>query len=218
MIAHQDVHIIDDDQNIRRVLASTLSSARTISHEYGTAAEFLEAGPHIGGCVVTDVRLPDMDGIRLVEILRERKFDLPILVMTGYADVDLAVRAMKAGAADFLAKPFSNAAFLEKIETCLAIGRARTRVHTRRRNAAERLSALSGRESQVLRLVIGGKQNKCIAWDLGISIKTVEVHRAHIMEKTGASSIVELARMWEISGMGSVEDDASMSPALALGA
>lgn len=158
-----------------------------------------------------------MDGIHLVETLQEQGSDLPILVITGFADIDMAVRPMKAGASDFLAKPFGNAAFLEKIENCLTIGRARARVHTRRRNAAERLSALSSREAQVLRLVIGGKQNKCIAWELGISIKTVEVHRAHIMEKTGASSLIELARMWEIAGLDWTDDSAPPLP-LALGA
>ncbi|WP_286192078.1 response regulator transcription factor [Roseomonas genomospecies 6] len=218
MNASEDVHIIDDDSSIRRVLANTLSSVKIKSHAYGTAAEFLESGPHIGGCVIMDVRLPDMDGICLVETLRKQNFDLPILVVTGYADIDLAVRAMKAGAVDFLAKPFSNDTFLEKVGNCLAIERARARIHTRRRNAAERLSSLSGRESQVLRLVIGGKQNKCIAWDLGISIKTVEVHRAHIMEKTGAATIVDLARMWEIAGMGAADEDAAMPLSLALGA
>lgn len=216
MSTQEDVHIIDDDPGIRRVLVNGLSGAKIKSREYGTAAEFLASYSGSGGCIVTDVRLPDMDGIRLVEILQEQHPGLPILVITGFADIDLAVRAMKAGATDFLAKPFSNAAFLEKIQNCLAVGRARARLHTRRRNAAERLSSLSSRESQVLHLVIDGRQNKCIAWELGISIKTVEVHRAHIMEKTGASSLIELARMWEIAGMDATGDEAL--PPLALGA
>lgn len=216
MNTQQDAHIIDDDPGIRRALAGALSVMKIKTRHYGTAAEFLGSYAGAGGCIVTDVRLPDMDGIRLVETLQEQNSDLPILVITGFADIDLAVRAMKAGATDFLAKPFSNAAFLEKIDNCLTVGRARARLHTRRRNAADRLSALSGRESQVLRLVIGGKQNKCIAWELGISIKTVEVHRAHIMEKTGASSLIELARMWEIAGMGVADD--GLPPSLAMGA
>lgn len=211
MTTYEYAHIIDDDPGVRRALAGALSAQRIRSHEYGTATEFLASYAGMGGCIVTDVRLPDMDGIRLVETLQEQNSDIPILVITGFADIDLAVRSMKAGATDFLAKPFSNATFLEKIENCLAVGRARTRLHTRRRDAASRLSALSGRESQVLRLVIGGKQNKCIAWELGISIKTVEVHRAHIMEKTGASSLIELARMWEIADMDMAEDR-SLSP------
>lgn len=216
MNTHETVHIIDDDPGICRALVDGLARVKIKSLGYGTAAEFLTSYAGSGGCIVTDVRLPDMDGIRLVEILQEQNSDLPILVITGFADIDLAVRAMKAGASDFLAKPFGNAAFLEKIQNCQAIGRARARLHTRRRNAAERLSTLSSRESQVLHLVIGGRQNKCIAWELGISIKTVEVHRAHIMEKTGASSLIELARMWEIAGMGGTGDE--MPPLLAMGA
>ncbi len=216
MNTQEAAHIIDDDPGIRRALANGLTGAGIKSHEYGTAAEFLASYSGSGGCIVTDVRLPDMDGIRLVEILQNQYSDLPILVITGFADVDLAVRAMKAGATDFLAKPFSNTAFLEKIQNCQVIGRARARLHTRRRNATERLSTLSSRESQVLHLVIGGRQNKCIAWELGISIKTVEVHRAHIMEKTGASSLIELARMWEIAGMDGTGDE--MPPLLAMGA
>lgn len=166
---------------------------------YSTAEEFLSAADDANGCVVADIHLPDMDGITLVETMESRRIDCPVLVMTGHADIDLAVRAMKAGAVDFLAKPFASDVFAEKVRACLAVEQLRARRRERRRNAGLRLSSLSHREAQVLRLVIDGKQNKSIAWDLNISIKTVEVHRARVMEKTGASSIVELVRLWEIA-------------------
>ena len=179
---------------------------------YGSAEELLAVVDEIDGCVVTDVHLPDMDGIALVGTLEARRTDCPVLVITGRADVDTAVQAMKTGAVDFLAKPFGRATFLEKVHACLMVQRARTARRQRARHAEHLLSSLSERERQVLRLVIQGKQNKVIAWELDISIKTVEAHRAHIMEKTGSGSVIDLGRLWEAAGCGNDADQDSAVP------
>lgn len=194
------VHIVDDEEGMRSTLQRVLDARGYACRTYPTAGAFLAEADGASGCVVTDVHLPDMDGLTLLERMTERLIDCPVLVITGFADIDLAVRAMKAGAIDFLPKPFTVAVFVEKVEACLAVERLRTSRRERRRNAVSRLGSLSGREAQVLELVVEGKQNKTIAWDLNISIKTVEVHRARIMEKTGSASVVELARLWEIAG------------------
>ena len=193
------VHIVDDDEAMRTALQRILGKMDVDCRTYATAEEFLSAAGKANGCVVADVQLPDMDGITLVQTMESHGIDWPVLVMTGHADINLAVRAMKAGAVDFLAKPFARDVFVEKVHACLAIEQLRARRRERKRNAGLRLSSLSQREAQVLRLVIDGKQNKSIAWDLEISIKTVEVHRARIMEKTGSTSIIELVRLWEIA-------------------
>lgn len=147
--------------------------------------------------MVADVHLPDMNGITLLNDMEERGQTAPVLVITGHATVDLAVQAMKAGAIDFLAKPFTNADLLDKVGACLAIGRVRTIARDRRRAAVEKLSILSQREMEVLGKVIEGRTNKAIADVLNISIKTVEAHRSRIMEKTGALSLVDLTRLWD---------------------
>lgn len=200
------VHIIDDDEAMRSSLRRIVEAQDFACRTYPTAGAFLAEAEDTSGCVVVDVQLPDMDGLQLLDAMRERMIDFPVLVITGYADVELAVRAMKAGAVDFLSKPFTTGTFIEKVQSCLVVERMRASRRQRQRDAVSRLRTLSGREEQILRLVLEGKQNKAIAWDLSISIKTVEVHRARVMEKTRTGSVVELARLWEVAGNEPVDD------------
>nr|WP_281418457.1 response regulator [Azospirillum soli] len=209
------IHIVDDEPEVRAAMERMLLADGLAYRTYGSAEELLAVVDEIDGCVVADVHLPDMDGIALVGTLEARRTDCPVLVITGRADVDTAVQAMKTGAVDFLAKPFGRATFLDKIHACLMVQRARTARRQRARHAEHVLASLSDRERQVLRLVIEGKQNKVIAWELDISIKTVEAHRAHIMEKTGAGSVIDLGRLWEAAGCeNDAEPNAAASPAM----
>src|SRR3990167_7092338 len=152
------------------------------------------------GCVVTDIRMPDMNGLELVRRLKDRGASHPIIVITGHGDVPLAVEAMKAGVVDFLEKPFDDEALLGSIRTALTIGGQATQASEERRKFEAMLAALSPRETEVLRGVLAGKQNKVIAFELGISARTVEVYRANVMTKTSAGSLSELVRMALLAG------------------
>jgi two-component system response regulator FixJ len=196
-----DVHVIDDDDAVRDSLAFLLDSAGLAAAVYDGAAAFLEVADRARGCVVTDIRMPDMDGLQLVSRLRTIGADLPVIVITGHGDVPLAVEAMKAGVADFLEKPFDDDALLAAVRRALA---ARSQGEAKRAEqaaAARAIEALSPRERQVLEGVVAGKANKVIAYDLAISPRTVEIYRAHVMTKTGAKSFSELVRMALTAGV-----------------
>lgn len=190
------VHVIDDDPAVRDSLSFLLETASLETRVYDSAIAFLEALPEVtSGCVVTDVRMPEMTGIELVRRLKALGFTLPIIMITGHADVPLAVEAMKAGVADFIEKPFNDDILLAAIATALRSG------EEGRRGAAEvaeitgRLMSLSGREREVLDGLVAGHANKVIAFDLGISPRTVEIYRANVMTKMKAASLSELVRM-----------------------
>ena len=190
------VHVIDDDPAVRDSRAFLLETADLQTRLYDSAVAFLEALPQgASGCVVTDVRMPEMTGIELVRRLKAQGFTLPIIMITGHADVPLAVEAMKAGVADFIEKPFNDDILLAAIATALRSG------EEGRRGAAEvaeitgRLTSLSGREREVLDGLVAGHANKVIAFDLGISPRTVEIYRANVMTKMKAASLSELVRM-----------------------
>ena len=190
------VHVIDDDPAVRDSLSFLLETASLETRVYDSAIAFLEALPDVtSGCVVTDVRMPEMTGIELVRRLKAQGFTLPIIMITGHADVPLAVEAMKAGVADFIEKPFNDDILLAAIATALRSG------EEGRRGAAEvaeitgRLTSLSGREREVLDGLVAGHANKVIAFDLGISPRTVEIYRANVMTKMKAASLSELVRM-----------------------
>lgn len=195
------VHVIDDDEAMRDSLAFLLTTAGMASRTYESAVVFLDqladAAP---GCVVTDIRMPDMTGLELVRRLKERGAPHPIIVITGHGDVPLAVEAMKAGVVDFLEKPFDDDALLGSIRTALASGDAAFRMSEERRKFEAMLATLSPREGEVLKGVLDGKQNKVIAFELGISARTVEVYRANVMTKTAAGSLSELVRMALLAG------------------
>lgn len=197
------VHIIDDDEAVRDSLKFLLETAGIAACSYESASAFLEASPaDSAGCIITDVRMPGLSGIDLLKRLKELGIDTPVIVITGHGDVPLAVEAMKAGAADFIEKPFSDDVILNVIHTSLKKSRGTSEDHSRA-EIAKKADALSARERQVLDGLLSGLPNKSIAIDLGISARTVEVYRANVMTKMGAKSFSELVRMAVIAGLGS---------------
>jgi len=190
------VHVIDDDEAIRQSLEFLLHAAKIAVKTYPSAALFLEALPAIGpGCIVTDVRMPGMSGIELLRRLRELKVGVPVIVVTGHGDVALAVEAMRIGAADFLEKPFDDEVLLASVRSALREQGAETERRNARAAVESRVAALSNRERDVLNGLVAGRANKQIAFDLGISPRTVEIYRANLMNKMQAGSLSELVRM-----------------------
>jgi two-component system response regulator FixJ len=196
------VHVVDDEEAIRRSIGFLLraSGFAVQTHESGVA--FLrEAKTAEPGCILLDVRMPQMDGLAVQEELNARGVTMPVIVLTGHGDISLAVRAMKAGAVDFIEKPFEKAALLD------AIGRAFDRfdrheeASVSERDAKVRIAALTAREQDVLRGLVRGFPNKTIAYDLGISPRTVEVHRANCMTKLGVRSLSEALRIAFAAGL-----------------
>lgn len=189
------VHVIDDDDAMRDSLSFLLESAGFEARTYDSATTFLEGVARLsGGCIVTDVRMPGMNGLEMTRHLKSLRVDLPIVMITGHGDVPLAVEAMKAGVTDFLEKPFDDDALLRAIRAAIAQAKpGATRVGAEPFQAL--LASLSPRETEVLRGVVDGKANKVIAFELGISPRTVEVYRANVMTKTGVSGLSELIRM-----------------------
>ncbi len=196
------VHIIDDDEAMRDSLVFLLDTAGHPARASASAKTFLKTLPDPAlGCIVTDIRMPDMTGIDLVKALRAGGYDYPVIVITGHGDVALAVEAMKAGVIDFIEKPFDDETLLAAIT--IAFDRRRETegaVSPERQMIAARLAELSPRERDVLQGVIDGKPNKVIAHELGISPRTVEVYRANLMTKMRAASLSELVRMALIAG------------------
>jgi len=193
------IHLIDDDEDVRRALAFLLGTAGLAVKVYDSAPAFLavfKESPRT--TILSDVRMPEMDGLELLRQLR-KKSTCPVIIMTGHADVAMAVEAMKLGAVDFIEKPFSDEIVLNAIEAALerqnTTGAARAD-----EDAKRRLASLSDREDEVLRGLLAGLPNKTIAYDLGISPRTVEVHRASLMSKAGAGSLSELIRMALLAG------------------
>ena len=198
-LAH--VHIIDDDDAVRDSLTFLLNTAGIKVRSHPSAAGFLDtlADAQLK-CVITDVRMPGMSGIDLLRRLRELKIEVPVIVITGHGDVPLAVEAMKIGAADFLEKPFDDDALLASVRSALARQDGDAKRSSERADIEARLSALSKRERDVLDGLVAGHANKQIAFDLGISPRTVEIYRANLMNKMQAGSLSELVRMALIAG------------------
>jgi two-component system, LuxR family, response regulator FixJ len=195
------VHVIDDDEAMRESLGFLLDSAGIAARTYESAVDFLQGLDALEpGCIVTDIRMPEMSGLDLVKRLRERGVPHPVVVITGHGDVPLAVEAMKAGVVDFLEKPFDDEALLRAVRSALDSQARAAQEDSERRRFAEMLQGLSPREQDVLRGVVAGKPNKVIAYDLGISPRTVEVYRANVMTKTGAAGLSELVRMALLAG------------------
>jgi two-component system response regulator FixJ len=193
-------HIIDDDDDARESLAFLISTADMEVETYPSAAAFLAVCQAARGVVVTDVRMPEMDGLQLVRRLAELGVDLPVIVMTGHGDIPLAVEAMKAGVSDFIEKPYDDEAMLGAIRGALErAGRAEA-ASAQRAEYRGRLDSLSTREGEVLLGLVAGKSNKVIAYDLDISPRTVEIYRAKVMSKMAARSLSELLRMYLAAG------------------
>ena len=196
------VYIIDDDDAVRDSLSLQLEATGYEVASFPSAVGFLEiAGTLQPGCVISDVQMPDMDGMELQRRLSDLKLDFPVVIVTGHADVALAVRAMKAGAVDFIEKPFEERAILDCVrhaQTRFAAQRATAQAGA---TAREKLATLTPREREVFDEMVRGKQNKMIAYDLDISPRTVEVHRARVLEKLEARSLSELVRLALAAGL-----------------
>lgn len=191
------VFFIDDDEGMRRMLELLVASVGLENESYSRPGQFLEQFSHTGpGCVVADVIMPEMTGIQLLRAARARNIDLPFIVLTGYADVEVAVSAFRAGAFDFLEKPFSDSTFLTMVQNAIEHSRAQLGSARERRELQRRLSALSAREREVVIEMVRGDSNKEIARKLGISHRTIERHRQSALRKMGVRSVVELGTIW----------------------
>jgi len=194
--AARAVHIIDDDQAIRESLAFLLRTHQLEVRSFDSAKTFLDALPDASlGCVITDIRMPGMSGVDLLRRLKELKVGVPVIVITGHGDVSLAVEAMKIGAADFFEKPFNDDQLVASVRAALQQRQDQTKRGAERTEIEHRISKLSAREKDVLAGLIEGRANKQIAFDLGISPRTVEIYRANLMNKMQADSLSDLVRM-----------------------
>jgi two-component system, LuxR family, response regulator FixJ len=207
------VHVIDDDEAVRQALAFQLGSAGIEVRTYESAVTFLEVAPTVHtGCIITDVRMPELSGIDLLRRLREFKHPVPVIVITAHGDIPLAVEAMRLGAVDFLEKPFEDEVLLASVRSALDRGDREQRRQAERSNIEARLAGLSNRERDVLKGLVAGHANKQIAYDLGISPRTIENYRANLMIKMQAGSLSDLVRMALIAGiLDSNADDSSAS-------
>jgi len=189
------VFVVDDDADVRDSMRMLLEVAGFKVRSFSSAKHFLADGDPKHGCLIADIRMPDMSGLELQEEVTRRQIALPVIIITGHGDVPLAVQAMKAGAIDFLEKPFDDEMILASVRRAMEIGsRARGRA-AETRAAQGLLSALTPRERGVLDMLVQGRSNKVVAHELGISPRTVEIHRAHIMNKMEASSLSDLVRL-----------------------
>ena len=196
MLAERRVYIVDDDEAVRDSLSVLLEFKAFAVRSFASALEFLEAAPSLpAGCLIVDIRMPEMDGLELQQHLIDRSLDFSLIVITGHGDVPLAVRAMKAGAVDFIEKPFASEAILNSLDMALARLAAPNEQDPAAVAAATKLALLSPREREVLEGLLAGLPNKTIAYDLAISPRTVEIHRARVMDKMGARSLSELVRL-----------------------
>lgn len=190
------VFVVDDDQPMRNSLQWLISSVGMDVKSYASADEFLkEHYPGRAGCLLLDVRMPGMSGLELQEHLNQHQIRLPVIIITGHGDVHMAVRAMKAGAVDFIEKPFNDEELLDAIRNALVLDEQRRGHQHERAEIVSRLDHLTPREKEVMGMVTEGCSNKEIANGLGVSAKTVEAHRARVMEKMQARSLAELVRM-----------------------
>ena len=190
------VFVVDDEADIRDALRMLLASVKLKVETFGSAREFLAAyDPKRAGCMILDVRMPGMSGPELQEQLRANNINIPIIIITGHGDVPTAVRTMRAGAIDVLEKPFSDDLLLERVHQALERDAATRTDQAEREKVASRMARLTPREREVMGAIVQGKLNKVIAADLGLSTRTVEIHRARIMEKMEARSVSTLTRM-----------------------
>jgi two-component system, LuxR family, response regulator FixJ len=202
MASSSEVYVVDDDEAIRSSLSFLLRTGGLRSRTFDSAEAFLgEARDLAAGCVITDVRMPGMDGVELVRRLAADRLPLAPIVITGHGDIALAVEAMKAGAVDFIEKPFKEEVLLAAVNKALNTEDRARQDEQSRRTYQSAFANLSKREREVLEQVVVGKTSKVIAYDLGISPRTVEVYRAGMMMKTGAKSLSELVRMALLAGL-----------------
>jgi FixJ family two-component response regulator len=195
-VSEPTVFIVDDDDAVRRFLSGLIESVELRAKSFASAGDFLEAyEPGQPGCLVLDVRMPGMSGLELQRELADQAIDLPVIILTGHGNVQLAVHAMKAGAIDFIEKPFDNELLLDRIQRAVAENVRAGSERIKRVEIAERMQQLTPRECEVLELVVTGQTNKGVARYLDISEKTVEIHRANVMRKMRAKSLADLVKM-----------------------
>ena len=195
MTGKRIVHVVDDDAAVRRALMRLLRSEGLVAVAYETALAVLNAAPSLSsGCILLDLQMPGMDGLELLARLGELGIELPVIVVTGHGDVPTAVRAMKAGAVDFIEKPIDETQLFAAIDAALAEKKFAVRDRAVA-GATDRMALLSPRERQVLEAIAVGRPSKLIAYDLGISVRTVEVHRAHMLDRLGVRNMAEAIRI-----------------------
>ena len=202
MTARPHILIVDDDAGVRDSLQVLLESADFSVTTYESAQAFLEHVPPDAGCLIADIRMPGMDGLALQEEIVRRALALPVIVMTGHGDVPLAVRAMKAGAIDFIEKPFDQKNLLDAIRNALAAGESKRSEDAESKAARDQIALLTPRERDVLEQLLAGRANKMAAYELGISPRTIEIHRAHIMSKLSARNLSSVVRIAISAGVG----------------
>jgi two-component system response regulator FixJ len=196
------IYVIDDDESVRQSLEFLLKTAGMTVCGFESAKTFLDMLPQIrSGCIITDVRMPDVSGIDLLRRVKEIGIDIPVIVITGHGDVSMAVEAMKIGAVDFLEKPFDDETLLAAVRASLHRTADSAQRNAELADIRDKLAALSKRERQVLEGLVAGKANKAIAFDLGISPRTVEIYRANLMTKMAANSLSDLVRMAMTGGL-----------------
>ncbi|HEX2594176.1 MAG TPA: response regulator [Rhizomicrobium sp.] len=189
------VYVVDDDEAVRESVCSLLQAVGYRTEAFSSASEFLSHSLITGACLISDIRMPGMDGLELQEELNRRHWQIPVIIITGHGDVGLAVRAMKAGAIDFIEKPFEAETLFESVARGLDLA-SRTKDQAAAQRAAKQMVALlTPRERSVLEQLVAGRSNKIAAYELGISPRTVEIHRAHIMDKMNARSLSDLVRI-----------------------
>jgi|SRR5687767_6655035 two-component system response regulator FixJ len=202
MLSNPLVHVIDDDAPARDSMHFLLRSHKINAQIYDSAKAFLSILPTVkGGCIITDVRMPEISGVDLLRRLSEMGVKMPVIVITGHGDLQLAVEAMKLGAVDFLEKPFEEQVLISSVRSALSRWQEGAHKEAERAEMQERLATLSGREGDVLQGLVAGKPNKIIAHELDISPRTVEVYRANVMTKMMAASLSDLVRMAVVAGV-----------------
>lgn len=206
-MSDKNVHLVDDDDAVRRSAGFMLKTSGYQVKSYASGVELLKERELAPGCILLDVRMPEMDGLQVQQALRDRGIGLPVIVMTGHGDVAVAVQAMKAGAVDFIEKPFEKAVLLNAIEEGFARIQNAGRTRDRADEAQVRLHGLTPRERDVLEGLVRGYPNKTIAYDLDISPRTVEIHRANLMNKLEVSSLSEALRIAFAAGLGDAPSD-----------
>jgi len=196
MESQPTVYIVDDDKPVREALTLLMKADGQLTRSYASAEEFLEdLTPTSKGCVLLDVRMPGLSGIELQQVLKNKHVTLQVIIMTGYADVPMAVQAMKAGAVDFIEKPFDNDRLLNQVQVCLQMCVQAQSERLQQQAADEKTARLTRRERQVMEMLVQGHQNRLIAEKLGISPRTVEIHRARVMEKLEVHSLSDVVRI-----------------------
>ena len=191
-LSQNNVYIVDDDREVRRSLSFMLGTADLLSRPFASGVDFLDGLMDLKpGCVLLDIRMPQVDGFQVMAELSDKKIEWPVIVMTGHGEVSVAVRAMKLGAVDFLEKPFEEQILLSCLERAFTLLKDRGETAERKQRAQDRVNALTGREREVLQGLMAGMANKLLARRLDISLRTVEMHRANMMDRLGVGSLAE---------------------------